>query len=61
MFTTQNITSITPQGSYHMKYTNLCSEEKRVKPSMLKYLTTIPNHNQTNINKESNLVTFLFQ
>jgi hypothetical protein len=28
MVTTQNITSRTPQGSCHMKYTNLCNEEK---------------------------------
>jgi hypothetical protein len=29
MLTTQNITSKTPQGSYHMKYTNLCNEKKK--------------------------------
>jgi hypothetical protein len=60
MPTTQNITSRTLQGSYHMKYTNLCNEEKRTKPSTPRYLTTKPNHNQTNISKENNLVTFLF-
>jgi hypothetical protein len=32
MLTTQNITLRTPQGSCHMKYTNLCNEEKRNKP-----------------------------
>jgi hypothetical protein len=52
MLTTQNITSRTPQGSYHMKYTNLCNEEKRSKPSTPRYLTTT--NNQTNISKESN-------
>jgi hypothetical protein len=44
MFTTQNITSRTPQGSCHMKYTNLCNEEKRTKPSTPRYLTKRPNH-----------------
>jgi len=44
MLTTQNITSKTPQGSCHMKYTNLCNEENRDKPSTLRYLTTRPNH-----------------
>jgi hypothetical protein len=44
MLTTQNITSKTPQGSYHMKYINLCNEEKRSKPSTPRYLTTRPNH-----------------
>jgi hypothetical protein len=40
-----------------MKYTNLCNEEKRNKPSTPRYLITRPNHkNQTNISKESNLV-----
>jgi hypothetical protein len=29
MLTTRNITSRTPQGSCHMKYTNLCNEEKK--------------------------------
>jgi hypothetical protein len=43
MFTTWNITSKTPQGSYHMKCTNLCNEEKRSKPSTLRYLAKIPN------------------
>jgi hypothetical protein len=28
MLTTQNITSKTPQGSCHMKNTNLCDEKK---------------------------------
>jgi hypothetical protein len=53
MLTTQNITSRTPQGSYHMKYTNLCNEEKRNKPSTLRYLNQTTN-NQTKISKESN-------
>jgi hypothetical protein len=44
MFTTQNITSRTPQGSYRMKYKNLCNEEKINKPSTPRYLTTKPNH-----------------
>jgi hypothetical protein len=44
MLTTWNITSITPQGSYHMKYTNLWNEEKRTNPSTPRYLTKIPNH-----------------
>jgi hypothetical protein len=44
MFTTWNITSRTSQGSYHMKYTNLCNEENKAKPSTPKYLTKIPNH-----------------
>jgi hypothetical protein len=44
MFTTQNITSRTPQGSCHIKYINLCNEEKRNKPPTLTYLTTRPNH-----------------
>jgi hypothetical protein len=44
MFTTQNITSTTPQGYYHMKYRNSCNEEKRNKPSTPRYLTTRPNH-----------------
>jgi hypothetical protein len=44
ILTTQNITSRTPQGSYHMKYTNLCDEEKRAKPSTPRYLTKRPNH-----------------
>jgi hypothetical protein len=61
MLTTQNITSRTLQGSCHMKYTNLCNEENQTKPSTPKYLITRPNHNQTNISKESNLVNFLFQ
>ncbi len=29
MITTQNITSRTPQGYCHMKYTKLCNEEKK--------------------------------
>jgi hypothetical protein len=45
MFTTWNITSRTPQGSCHMKYTNLCNEgKKKIKPSTPKYLTIKPNH-----------------
>jgi hypothetical protein len=44
MLTTQNITSKTPQGYYHMKYTNLCNEENRNKTSTPRYLTTRPNH-----------------
>jgi hypothetical protein len=44
MLTTWNITSKTPQGSCHMKYTNLCNEEKRTKPSTSRYLTEKPNH-----------------
>jgi hypothetical protein len=44
MFITQNITLRTPQGSYHMKYTTLCNEEKRTKPSTPNYLTKRPNH-----------------
>ncbi len=44
MFTTRNITSRTPQGPCHMKYTNLCNEEKRAKPSTLRYLTKRLNH-----------------
>jgi hypothetical protein len=44
MFATQNITSRTRQGSCHMKYTNLCNEEKKAKPSTLRYLTKRPNH-----------------
>jgi hypothetical protein len=43
MFTTQNTTSRTLQGSCHMKYTNLCNEEKRAKPSTPRYLTKRPN------------------
>jgi hypothetical protein len=44
MLITWNITSITPQGSCHMKYTNLCNEENRAKPSTPRYLTKRPNH-----------------
>jgi hypothetical protein len=44
MLTTQNITSRTPQGSYHMKYTNLYNEEKRTKSWTPRYLTTRLNH-----------------
>jgi hypothetical protein len=44
MLTTWNITSRTPQGSHHIKYTNLCNEEKKTKPSTPKYLTEKPNH-----------------
>jgi hypothetical protein len=39
-----DITSRIPQGSCHMKYTNLCNEEKRAKPSTLRYLTKRLNH-----------------
>jgi hypothetical protein len=56
MLTTWNLTSRTSQGSCHMKYTNLCNEKKRTKPSTSNYLTIRPNHNQTNISNESNLV-----
>ncbi len=56
MFTTWNITSRTLQGSCHMKYTNLCNEGKKTKPLTPRYLTIRPNHNETNISKESNLV-----
>jgi hypothetical protein len=56
MLITRNITSRTPQGSCHMKYTNLCNEEKRVNPLTPRYLTTKPNHNQTNISKKINLI-----
>jgi hypothetical protein len=44
MFTTWNITLKTPQGSCHMKYTNLCNEEKKAKPSIARYLTKRLNH-----------------
>jgi hypothetical protein len=44
MLTTRNITSKIPQGSCHMKYTNLCNEEKKAKPSIARYLTKRPNH-----------------
>jgi hypothetical protein len=44
MLTTWNITSRTPKGSYHMKYTNLCNEENGTKPSTPRYLTKRPNH-----------------
>jgi hypothetical protein len=44
MLTTKNITSRTPQGSCHMKYTNLCNKEKKNKPSTPRYSTTRPNH-----------------
>jgi hypothetical protein len=44
MLTTQNTKSKTLQGPSHMKYTNLCNEEKRNKPSTPRYLTTRPNH-----------------
>jgi hypothetical protein len=43
MPTTWNTTSKTPQGSCHMKYTNLCNEKKRAKPSTPRYLTKRPN------------------
>ncbi len=44
MLKTQNITSRTPQGPCHMKYINLCNEEKKAKPSTPWYLTKRPNH-----------------
>jgi hypothetical protein len=44
MLTTWNITSITPQGSCHMKYINLGNEEKKTKPSTPRYLPKRPNH-----------------
>jgi len=44
MLITQNITSRTPQGSCHVKYTNLCNEKKRTKPSTPRNLTKRPNH-----------------
>jgi hypothetical protein len=44
MLATWNITSRTPQGSCHMKYKNLCNEEKKTKPSTPRYLTKKPNH-----------------
>jgi len=44
MLTTRNITSRTPEGSCHMKYTILCNEEKINKPSTSRYLTARPNH-----------------
>ncbi len=44
MLITQNTTSRTLQGACHMKYTNLCNEEKRTKPSTPRYLTKRPNH-----------------
>jgi hypothetical protein len=44
MLTTQNITSRTPQGFSNMKYTNLCNEEKRAKPSTPRYLIKRQNH-----------------
>jgi hypothetical protein len=43
MFTTWNITSKTPQGSYHIKDTKLCNGIKRVKPSTPRYLVKKPN------------------
>jgi len=44
MFITRNITSKTPQGACHMKYTNLCNEKKKGKPLTPRYLTKRPNH-----------------
>jgi len=41
--TTWNMTLRTPQGSRHMKYTNLCNEEKRTKPLTPRYLIEILN------------------
>jgi hypothetical protein len=43
MLTTWNIISITPQGPCDMKYTNLCNEEKKAKPSTPRYLIKRPN------------------
>jgi hypothetical protein len=43
MLTTWNITSKTLQGSCHMKYTNLCNEEKRAKQPTPRHLTKRPN------------------
>jgi hypothetical protein len=55
MLTTRNITSRTLQGFCHMKYTNLCNEEKRAKPSTPRHLTkSLTINNQTNTSKESN-------
>jgi hypothetical protein len=56
MLTTKNITSRTPQGSCHMKYTNLCNKEKKKtnhqhQGIQLQDQTT---NNQTNISKENN-------
>ncbi len=57
MLTTRNITLRTPQGSCHMKYTNLCNEEKKTKPSTPRYLIkNQTTNNQTNISKESNSI-----
>ncbi len=42
MLTTQNITSKTLQNFYHMKYTNLCNEKKKAKPSTPRYLCRNP-------------------
>jgi len=42
MFTTQNITSRTLQGSCHMKYTNLCTEKNKkqtINPKGFNYKT----------------------
>jgi hypothetical protein len=44
ILTTKNTTSRTLQGSCDEKYTNLCNEEKRGKPSTPRYLTKRPNH-----------------
>jgi hypothetical protein len=43
MLTTWNITLRTPQGSCQMKYTNLCNEKKKTKPSTPTYLIKRPN------------------
>jgi len=48
MLTTWNITSRTPQGSYHIKDTNLCNEKKKAKPSTPRYLTKRLNKKQPN-------------
>jgi hypothetical protein len=48
MLTTWNITSRTPQGSCHLKYTNLCNEKNGAKPTTPKYLIKKPNHKLPN-------------
>jgi hypothetical protein len=53
MLITRNITSRTPQGYCHMKYTNLCNEEKKIKHQSILLKNQTTNY-QTNISKESN-------
>jgi hypothetical protein len=58
MFTTWNITSMTFQGSCHIKDTKLCNEEKRAKPLTPRYLIKklnkkITKNNQTNLSREN--------